>query len=165
MRQFNKLFIILLIPLLAFSAHKYYISLTKIDFIKEKETIQVTMRFFIDDIERTLGNRYNIDLDLATDQENKRSDFYLEKYISQKFILNINNSLAKTNYLGKEYENDVVFFYLEIPDIKSINSIEIQNRMLFEEFAEQENYIKVNINKSKKTFILTKGYDKKMLKF
>ena len=165
MRFLKKTIILLIIPLYAFSAHKYYISLTKIDYIKDKKEVQITMRFFIDDIENTLQNRFNISLELATKKENKKANFYLETYITQKFKVNINDEDKEYRYLGKEYDNDVVFFYLEIPDIENINKIVVQNSMLFEEFEEQENYVKLNINNIKKTFILIKANDKEMLKF
>jgi len=165
MRFLKKTIILLIIPLFAFSAHKYYISLTKIDYIKDKKEVQITMRFFIDDIENTLQNRFNISLELATKQENKKANFYLETYITQKFKVNINDEDKVYRYLGKEYDNDVVFFYLEISDIENINKIVVQNSMLFEEFEEQENYVKLNINNTKKTFILIKANDKEMLKF
>jgi len=165
MRFLKKTIILLIIPLFAFSAHKYYISLTKIDYIKDKKEVQITMRFFIDDIENTLQNRFNISLELATKQENKKANFYLETYITQKFKVNINDEDKVYRYLGKEYDNDVVFFYLEISDIENINKIVVQNSMLFEEFEEQENYVKLNINNIKKTFILIKANDKEMLKF
>ena len=164
--NFNKnIFFLLILPLLAFSTHKYYISLTKIDFIENKKTVQITMRFFIDDIEETLKNRYTIDLELATKNENEKADFYLEKYIQQKFKITINDVFKMPSYLGKEYDNDVVFFYLEIMDIEKIKTLEVQNKMLMEAFNEQENYIKLSINNLKKTFILIKDNDKEMLKF
>ncbi len=71
----------------------------------------------------------------------------------------------KFKFLGKEYENDVVFFYLEITDIEVINQFSVQNRMLFEDFPDQENFIKININNSKKMFVLRKENDKEMLNF
>ncbi len=161
----KKLILLLIIPLLAFSAHKYYISLTKIDFIETKKTVQITMRFFIDDIENALQSRYNTNLELATKDENKKANFFIEKYIGQKFKITINEEEKTHKYLGKEYDNDVVFFYLEIIDIDKIDKIEVQNNMLMETFEEQENYIKLNINDIKKTFILIKANDKEMLKF
>lgn len=161
----KKIILLLVIPLLAFSAHKYYISLTKIDFIETKKTVQITMRFFIDDIENTLQSRYNTNLELATKDENKKANFFIEKYISQKFKITINEEEKIHKYLGKEYDNDVVFFYLEINDIDRIDIIKVQNNMLMESFEEQENYIKLNINNIKKTFILIKANDKEMLKF
>lgn len=123
------------------------------------------MRFFIDDIEKTLQDRYNTKLELATKDENKKADFFIEKYISQKFKVIINDEEKTFKYLGKEYDNDVVFFYLEISDVEKIEKIEVQNSMLMETFDEQENYIKLNINNVEKTFILIKANDKEMLKF
>lgn len=149
----------------AFSAHKYYISLTKIDFISEKRVVQITMHFFIDDIENTLENRYQTKLKLATKKESEKSDLYLKKYIGQKFKININSKEKTYEYLGKEYQNDVVFFYLEITDIEDIDTFEIQNSMLMEDISEQENYIKINIKNNKKTIVLRKDNDKEMLKF
>jgi len=165
MKALKNLLWILIIPLLAFGSHKYYISLTKIDFIEEEKSVQITMRFFIDDIENTLESRYDVDLELATKEENKKADIYLEKYIASKFEIIINQDIKYFDFLGKEYENDVVFFYLEIKDIEAIDQISVQNRMLFEDFPEQENFIKININNLKKTFVLRKDNDKEMLNF
>lgn len=48
-----------MIPLLAFSSlHKYYVSVTKVEHIKEKQTVQITSRIFIDDFEKLLRARY-----------------------------------------------------------------------------------------------------------
>lgn len=109
MNKIKLLILLLFIPLLSFTAHQYYISMTQVDFVPEKKTLQITMRFFIDDIENTLEKRYQTELELATDKENKKSDFYLEKYISQKLFININSRENTYTYLGKEYKNDVVF--------------------------------------------------------
>ena len=165
MKEVKIIFLILIIPLFSFGLHKYYISLTKIDFVEKEKSIQITMRFFIDDIEKTLENRYEIDLKLATNKENKKANIYLERYIASKFEVIINQNVKLYKFLGKEYENDVIFFYLEITDIETINQISIQNRMLFEEFPDQENFVKLDINNSKKTFVLRKENDKEMLNF
>ena len=165
MKEIKIFLLIMTIPLFAFGLHKYYISLTKIDFIEKEKSVQITMRFFIDDIEKTLESRYELELELATEKENEKSDMYLEKYISSKFEVIINQNITTYKYLGKEYENDIVFFYMEINDIEVINQISVQNRMLFEDFPDQQNFVKTNINNSKKTFILRKENDKEMLNF
>jgi hypothetical protein len=152
------------IPILALGVHKHYISLTKVDFIKEKKVIQVTMKFFIDDIELALENRHGQALELTTKDENKMADKFLEGYIRQKFKVWVNEEEKAYTYLGKEYENNEVFFYLELENISDIKTIEIQNSMLFEEFEEQQNYIKLNIENVQKTFILLKANNKDILK-
>ena len=150
---------------MAFTAHKYYVSMTKIKYVKEERSVQITMRFFIDDIEKTLNNRFKKDFKLATDEESKVSDKFLNLYIHQKFEIKLNNQLAEYTYLGKEYKNDVVFFYLESTEIDTINSIEVKNRMLLETFEEQQNFIKLYMNNEIKTMVLMKENDKEMLKF
>jgi len=68
-------------------------------------------------------------------------------------------------FLGKEYEDDIALCYMEISDIKSINSVEITNSVLFELFDEQQNIIRTKINSKKKSFILIPENDKGLLNF
>ncbi|MGB5362571.1 MAG: DUF6702 family protein, partial [Aureibaculum sp.] len=54
------------------------------------------------------------------------------------------------------------YLYFEIENIQNLYSIGIQNNMLIEFFPEQKNIVKLNINKKKKSFILTSENDKEM---
>ena len=158
-------FLLLIIPLLSFALHKYYLSLTKIDYVKESKSVQITMRIFIDDLEKTLNKINNKSFELTTKNELEASDFYIEKYVSEHLKVTINGSVKKYNYLGKKYETEVVYIFAEIEDISSIQSIEIKNRILMNTYPEQQNIIKLNINNKKKSFILTTDSDKDLLKF
>ncbi len=153
-----------IIPLMAFGLHEHYISLTKINYAEEEKSVQVTMRYFIDDVEKALESRYELPMELATKDENKKSDLYLETYINQKFKISINDLEQTYVYLGKEYEDDLVYFYLEIENVDGIKTIEVQNSMLVEEFEDQQNFIKITIGNVQKTFILIRANDKEMLK-
>jgi hypothetical protein len=155
---------LLIIPLMAFGLHEHYISLTKIDFLKEKSSVQITMRFFIDDVEKALENQFELPLELATKNENKQANQYLETYIREQFKINLNQREESYTYLGKEYEDDVVYIYLEIENVDDINTVEVQNSMLIDTFEDQQNYVKISIGKVQKTFILIKANDKEMLK-
>jgi len=164
MTRFRNMIWLLIIPLMAFGMHKHYISLTKIDYIKEKKAVQITMRFFLDDIELALENRTGDSMELATKSENKLADKYLEIYVRQKFKIWIDDKEMSYSFLGKEYENNEVFFYLELENIDKISTIEIENSMLFETYGEQQNYVKFSIDDIQKTFILVKSNVKEMLK-
>jgi hypothetical protein len=164
MKSFRKVIWLLIIPIVAFGIHKHYISLTKVDYIKEKKVVQITMKFFLDDIELALENRMQQPMELATKNENKLAGKYLETYVRQKFKIWINNKEMVYTYLGKEYEDNEVFFYLELKNIDHINSIEVENSLLFETFEEQQNYVKLNLENVQKTFILVKANAKEMLK-
>jgi len=103
-------------------------------------------------------------MELASKDENKLADKFLETYVRQKFKIWINEKEMNYSYLGKEYDNNEIFFYLELENIDEINSIAIENSMLFETFEEQQNYIKLTIESVQKTFILVKANVKEMLK-
>ena len=149
---------------MAFGIHDHYISLTKIKYVEEKKSVQITMSYNIDDLEKVLENRYEVSMELANKSENKKSGYYLESYVRQKFKVSINEKEQTYTYLGKEYEDDLVYIYLEIENVDQIKQIEVQNSMLLEEFEEQQNFIKLSIAGIQKTFILIKANDKEMLK-
>ena len=158
-------FLLLLLPMLAFQTHKYYLSLTKVAYIKESKSVQITARIFIDDLETALDKKYNKSFELATKEEFKDTDTFIDTYISSLLKITINDKLIPFNYLGKKYETDVIYIFAEIENIDNIKSIEIQNRILLDEFSEQQNIIKLNINDKKKSFILNNDSDKDFLAY
>ena len=43
----------------SFVVHKFYVSVTQIDFVPKKQRIEITSRIFIDDFEKGLKKKYN----------------------------------------------------------------------------------------------------------
>lgn len=165
MKHLKYFTLLIFIPLLAFSVHKYYISLCEIEYVEEQKSIQITLGMFIDDLEVTLNKSNDTILNLATTDEVKNIDKYYKSYLNKHFKIIVNNKLQIYNYIGKEYDGDLIRFYLEITNIKSINSIEVINNCLFEAFEDQENIIKIRANNINKTFYLNRKNDKGLLKF
>ncbi len=161
----NKLLLLLIIPLFSFSTHKYYISLTQIEYVKKEKSLQVIINVFMDDIELALNKDYNIDLKLTTKNELENSDFYFEKYLNEKLSFSINQSELNYKYLGKEYEGDLVFFYLEIQNVETPSPLSVSNKILVKHFPEQQNVVKMKIDNKRRSKILTKENDKALLKF
>lgn len=157
--------ILFIIPLLSFTAHKYYLSLTQIEYRSELQTLQITINVFMDDIEVALNKDFNIDLQLNTKDELKKNDIYFEKYLKQKLHLKINTISRNFTYIGKEYEGDLIYFYLEIENITRMNSIEIENKILTTHFPKQQNLIKTKVGKNHKSILLIAENDKGLLKF
>ncbi|MGB1308442.1 MAG: DUF6702 family protein [Oceanihabitans sp.] len=166
MKTFKYAFLIIIIPLFAFTgAHKYYVSVTKIEYVKEKESVQIISRIFIDDFERLLRERYDPNITLNAEDELSTIDMYMQRYLKEKIKIDINKEPSNFNFIGKEYEDDIVFCYLEIEGVKAINSFQITNTLLQDIFEEQENIVRTNINGKNKSFILKKGNSKGMLNF
>lgn len=166
MKNLRIALLLIVIPLLAFTTvHKYYISVTQIEYIKEKEALQITSRIFIDDFEKLLRERYDEKITLDIEEEMSTVDMYIERYLKEKVLIDINNKPANFKFLGKEYEDDIVFCYIEIEGVKEVKSFQISNKILMDLFDEQENIVRININGKNKSFILTKQKNKAMLNF
>ncbi len=166
MKVFKFLIIIFIIPLFAFtSMHKYYISVTQINYVKEKESVQITSRLFIDDFENALKTNYDENILLAEKDEAKIIDIYMQRYLQDKIKLRINNKAVTFNFIGKEYEGDIVRCYLEVEHVKSIESFSITNSVLFDLQKDQQNIVKTNINSNNKSVILTYDNPNALLKF
>ncbi|WP_165730213.1 DUF6702 family protein [Polaribacter sp. 20A6] len=157
--------LLFIIPLLSFSTHKYYLSLTQIEYRSELQAVQITINVFMDDIELALNKDYNIDLQLTTKKELKDNDVYFIKYLNKKLHLKVDGVSRDFNYIGKEYDGDLVYFYLEIEDVKELKNIEVTNKILTNHFPKQENLIKSKVGKKHKSLLLNAKNDKGLLKF
>ena len=163
--KFNKIIItLLIIPLFAFALHKYYISLCEIEYVEKKQSVQIIVGLFIDDLEIVLNKNNQTSLYLATSKEPKNIDNYYKEYLKKNLKFIINNTNTSYTYIGKEYDDNLVHFYLEIPNISKLESIEITNTCLFNYFEDQQNIVKLKINNYNKTFYLTKNNVKGLLK-
>lgn len=164
--QLKKFILILVtLPMLAFTMHKYYVSLCEIEYIKEQQSLQITLGVIIEDLEFTLNKNSGKHLNLGSKTEIENVDTYYKKYISELLLISVNGKNMAYKYIGKEYDGDVVRFYLEITDIKELESIEVTNNILIQEFEDQKNIVKIKVKDFNKTFYLVKSNTKSLLRF
>ena len=166
MKRIKIILVIVILPLMAFSGfHKYYISVTEVDYIKDKQSVQITSRIFIDDFEKVLRERYNENVVLVGKEETKEVNKYIQTYLRSKIRVRINNHDMNLIFIGKEYDIDIIQCYIEIQNVKQINSIEISNEVLFDVFEDQQNMIKTKINSKQKSFLLNQNNKTAVLNF
>lgn len=158
-------FLAIIFPLFLSSAHKYYVSVTQINYVKEKKAIQIISRIDISDLELTLQERYDKHIKLTSVGENPQVEEYIKTYLNQKIDIKINTQDITFNYIGKEYDNDVVVCYFEIENIEEIRTIEITNTVLFDMFPKQKNVVKTKINTKVNNLIFTKNDRNQYLNF
>lgn len=156
MKKFLLLFIAL--PLLSFSVvHKFYVSATDIQYSEESESLQIISHVFIDDLERLLKERYNNELFLLNEDEHPDADAFINKYFQDKLFISVDGEEKKLNYIGKEYDNDQLLVYLEVPDVKPFRKIHVENAVLTDLFPEQKNVVKVDHKGKVKSLLLTRN--------
>lgn len=147
------------------TTHKFYVSVTEIEYNEKAESLQVISRVFIDDMEELLKTRYDKSLRLGISNESPEAKEYLKKYLSNKIEVKLDGKSVEVKYLGKEYENDMLLLYLEIPKVTSFKKIGLKNAVLTDMFSEQKNLVHVTYKGVTKSAILNKTRQEDLLNF
>ena len=141
--------------LCSFSIHKFYVSVTQVDYVPSKKRVEITSRIFIDDLEKALTKKYNKKVNLTSTRELPEADALIKEYLKEKIKISINKRPQNIEFLAREVEGDVLIFYTKIAISKKINTFEIYNSLLTEVYQDQQNIVHTNINSNKKSVLLT----------
>ena len=165
--KFFKYIVLLVIAgsLTSASVHKFYVGVFQLDYVPEKKVVRMTARIFVDDLEKTLNKRYNTTLYIGADRESAKANEYIEKYLFEKIKITINGSPVILKFLGREMEDDILICYYTMPAISGVKSVKVNNTILFESFEEQQNIIHANINRNRKSLLLTNDKQQGQLDF
>lgn len=164
MKRISTLLIILILCSSFITAHKFYVSVTQIEYIASKQHLQIVSRVFIDDLEDALQARYDTSLVISSEAAETIKPI-VSKYFKKKFTLKINDQTVQYNFLGFEIENDLMLCYLEINDVKELKTITIDNQLLMDQFIEQQNIVHVKKGEVRKSVVLEDEKHKAMLNF
>jgi hypothetical protein len=134
-------------------AHKFYMSITDMEYNPENKSLQIVMKLFADDIEAVLENENNVRIILGSEKEHPKTDEYLTKYIGTHFFIEQSRGSKQISFVGKEVDKDYTWVYLEVENFKVKDETLISNSMLLDYFSEQTN--KVNYNNTIKTISFT----------
>ena len=166
MKKYTIILLLFVVPLIISSrAHEYYVSVTNVEYVKEEKSVQIITQIFIDDFEKMIQERFDDRITLATDNESIMVEDYMQRYLSDKLKVTINDQSLDFNFIGKEYEDDITYCYLEIKDISEIKSIEIENRVLFDIYQDQQNIVRLKLYGKNKSFLLIPDNDNCVLNF
>ena len=159
MRQTKKILFLInlfLIGSLSLSAHPFYVSIFQIDFNRETNAVEISVRINADDLLFALGKRGETDIYLGEDKERPDTDKLIFNYIKDKLKLTINGKKTEFRFIGKEMDTNILWSYLEIENITDLQKIEVNCDLLTEVFPTQSNIIQVNNGVEIKNLLLNK---------
>ena len=145
--------------------HKYYVSVTQIEFAEKKQSLQIVSRLFVDDLEEVLKDKNGKKFRIPDIKRSKEVEDQIKRYLSSKFRLSIDKKSRSVNYLGHKIENDLLIAFMEVTNTAKFEQLEVQNRWLFEEFSEQKNIIHFKNDKKRRSLILDYDTPFGVLKF
>jgi hypothetical protein len=145
--------------------HDYHVSHTTLHYNKAEESIDITVRVAIDDLEKSLETKSSGKLKLGSPKENKSSNQYIKNYFDHHLEISINEKVAAHNWIGKEIAKDLqdIYLYFEIPDCNSngnIESLAIENILFLERSQQQTNIVLVEFEDLNYNITFNKDYTK-----
>jgi hypothetical protein len=154
---------ILFLWLILWYSHDFHTSLAEVNFNSRKNTWEVSVRMFTDDLEEASGKHNQVKV---TIDKTKNSHVYIEKYLKEKFnLIDKKGKKANFTWVGKEIEADVTWVYFELSFSKKTIDFELKNNIMLELFDDQLNLNNFNYQGKKKTFICQKGTEKHSVNF
>ncbi|OUD35025.1 DUF6702 family protein [Flavobacterium sp. FPG59] len=159
------LFVVLILSMSSFAAHKFYVALFQVNYVSEKKMIQITARIFVDDLNNALEKKHNRKINLGSEMETAEDVLLLKKYLNEKCVIKVDGQTKVINFVSKEMEGDVLICYLSIKEIKKIKELDIYNAVLTQNNAEQQNIMHFNVLGVKNTLLFTTSTSKGVLKY
>lgn len=136
--------------------HPIHIAISEINYARESQSLQVMHKIFIDDLEEHIKRieakkGKEISLFLASKKEVADADAYIESYVRNHFMIKADGKVLTGNYLGKEYETDAAWIYVEIENTPQPKQVEITSTFLMDFHSDQTNFVHFNISGQKKS--------------
>ena len=136
--------------------HPFHISVTEIVHKPKEKVIQVSIRLFVDDFEETLQTfTGNESMDILK-ADNTYLNTEIEKYLGEAFRIT-GKKPVELQYLGFEFDRDVVWCYLEGTKVKPFDELTVNSTIMTEIFADQENLVHARRDGKVKSLRLSKA--------
>ncbi|MBL4710761.1 MAG: hypothetical protein JKY48_20245 [Flavobacteriales bacterium] len=138
-------------------AHKFYMSITDMQYNSKTKSLQVVIKLFVDDIESVLEKENNVRIFFGTDKEHQDADKLLQSYLNSHFIIEQSRGSLSSKFVGKEVDKDYLWVYLEFEKFKVKDESTISNSLLIRYFSEQTNKVNYQNGAQLKSFTLHKN--------
>ncbi len=134
--------------------HPLHVSTTEINFNAKEKSLEITCRIFTDDFENVLAQQFKAKTDLSKPAMHKAMDELVKKYMNLHLQYLLNGKAAKASYVGFEKDNEATNVYLEIDNVSALNTLTVNNSILYDLFDDQMSILHVEkggIRKSTRT--------------
>ena len=139
-----------------YPSHDFYVSTTSVNFVLDKNEIQITSQFFVDDVENLIRFQTSNTALIFEKKYNDDINLVIEDFIRKNFKISINKKKQELKYLGYELKDDLLVVYYEAKFSNSKNfEIEVYNSFLVNFIESQKNIVHVKFKNLKKSFLLS----------
>jgi hypothetical protein len=135
-------FFILLSSSIFIAEHDIHLSVTELS--KKDQNIEVIMKIFFDDLQKSMGMVPGEELPL----DYAGADDLVQKFAESHFKMKLNDMQLKLELLEIEAALPAIWATFIIEDIswEEVNELEIENKIMTDLFDDQKNIVKLNFD-------------------
>lgn len=134
--------------------HPFYVSVIEIEHNAPEKTVEISIRIFSDDLEKTLQKYSQYKVDLTQPSDSSRLAQQIANYLRQTLVLKANGQTLQPQYLGYELNKESVWCYLECPGIAQLQNLDIDCNLLHDFNPNQINIFHVKSKGTEKSYKL-----------
>lgn len=135
--------------------HPYHVGSVEINYNQKSKTFEITGRFFLDDLENGLNNKYGKTLHFNDPKFKAQLNEALKNYSAEYFKLKGNNKFLNVSFVGYEEDHESVNVYLESEKIDNPKKVETAVSFLYNLFDDQINIVHIIVKGERKSEKLT----------
>jgi hypothetical protein len=134
--------------------HPFYISVIEINHNQKEASVEISVRAFAEDIEKTLQKYTPAKVDILHPADKALLDKQISNYLAQKIRLKVNGQPVTMQYVGHEIQKESVWAYFEVPKTPDMSKLEVDCSLLYDYEQSQSNIIHVKSKGSDKSYKL-----------
>ena len=136
--------------------HEYYLSTTSLKWVPAKQQLQITSRFFLEDIEALMQEETGQKVVFLPDSNPAEIDAFVKEFYLNNLAVTLDGKQQKIDFLGREYQDDLLVVYAEIVlPSRELKRFDVKATFLTDFLSGQQNIIHVSAPKQKRSFLLT----------
>lgn len=143
----------------ATGAHPFYVTVCQIDHNAETDSLEITLKFFTDDLEEELRGVTGERIRLARGRAPDDTDDLIHAYVRRKLALSADGTPLELRYVGKEVEIDETFVYVEVIDVPELTSLVVRSTILIGLYEDHDTIVHVRAGGEEKSLVLRKDQE------
>jgi hypothetical protein len=153
---------LLLLALTAQALHAYHATLTELRYNAEQKQLELSIKVFTDDFEKTLSKGQAKSVSLA--EVGPRPQILTSAYLAHTLQLKTAAGVAlPLQYLGMQQEKDAYWLYCKVALPRTMAGVQIRQTMLLEAFADQTNIVNIEAGSKKLSALFRTGHEQELV--
>ena len=133
------------------AVHPLYISISEINHNAADKNLEVSVKIFADDFEKTLAAVNRTKIDLSAPPDKATADKMVAAYVKTHLLIKLDNKPVTLEFVGYEKESDAIWSYFQVANTAAPKKIDVVNSLLFESYDKQINLMHVAVSGNRKS--------------